>query len=223
MTKSTKTTTKFNMMFLAVILFTGTVVTISPSSLMVGPAQAAPLEDIDREKYADKKGVSVSSLNCNNINVNVNGLELDVFPPFLGVGEAALEAIEPTTDANSFANSGEGSEINDFRFICINNNNNTVVGEAAGNGTIPTPPADPCVDCFINNLDSIELRTFEFVLTGSQFVDLAGLCDFLSDPTNTSEEKRLELDNLYDTANVDPASREAIDNCLVGLGLLPPR
>ena len=39
----------------------------------------ADFDDVDR------KQVNVSSLKCNNININVNGLELYVLPPFLGV------------------------------------------------------------------------------------------------------------------------------------------
>ena len=42
----------------------------------------------------DKKSVSVSTLKCNNINVDVNGLELEVFPPFLGGDEVAATAAE---------------------------------------------------------------------------------------------------------------------------------
>ena len=52
-------------------------------------------------------------------------------------------------DASSLAagNNGDDSQINDFRFICINNNNNTVV--SGGNDSIPmplTPPLDECAD-----------------------------------------------------------------------------
>src|SRR5215216_7116893 len=89
-----------------------------------------------------KDNVSVKKINCNNINVNVNGLELDVFPPFLGEGLAA-EAQEGSTDTSSFAGNGDDSEINDFRFICINNNNNTVIGEVEEPVTPPGPPGPP--------------------------------------------------------------------------------
>jgi len=41
--------------------------------------QAEPYYGMDN----DRKDISISSLKYNNINVNVNGLELDVFPPFL--------------------------------------------------------------------------------------------------------------------------------------------
>ena len=59
--------------------------------------------------------------------MDVNGLELDVFPPFLANSGLAAEALEGNTDPSSIGgNNGDGSQINDFRFICINNNNNTV-------------------------------------------------------------------------------------------------
>ena len=59
--------------------------------------------------------------------MNVNGLELNVFPPFLADSGLAAEAQDGNTDASSFAGNNGALEFNDFRFICINNNNNTVV------------------------------------------------------------------------------------------------
>jgi hypothetical protein len=90
----------------------------------------------------DNKGErkNVSSLNCNNFNLNVNGLELDVFPPFLADSGLAAEAADSNTDPSSIAGNDDRSEINDFRFICINNNNNTVVG---GEEPIPLTPPEP--------------------------------------------------------------------------------
>jgi hypothetical protein len=115
--------------------------------------------DNNYNKKANGKDVNVKSIKCNNINVNVNGLELDVFPPFLGNGLAA-EAQEGSSDASSFAGNSAGSEINDFRFICINNNNNTVVEEP-----IPSEPPT-CEDCFE-----------EFALTEELLTSIAGLED----------------------------------------------
>jgi len=100
------------------------------------------LEAVHAEPYykmdKDKKDVSVSSLKCNNINVNVNGLELEVFPPFLADSGLIAEAQDANTDAISFTagNNGDGSQINDFRFICINNNNNTVIEEGPTTATL---------------------------------------------------------------------------------------
>jgi hypothetical protein len=84
---------------------------------------------------------SLKKLKCNNINVNVNGLELDVLPPFLtgliSYGEVADEGLygdnsyESYGD-NSYESYGEDRPLGsptDFKFICINNNNNIVVLE----------------------------------------------------------------------------------------------
>jgi hypothetical protein len=98
----------------------------------------------DFDKGDKKQQVSVSSLKCNNINVNVNGLTLDVFPPFLTNSGLAAETAQGNDDPSSIAGNGDGSQINDFRYICINNNNNTVVeGEEPIPPTPPTPPTPP--------------------------------------------------------------------------------
>ncbi len=100
-------------------------------------------------------------MKCNNINVNVNGLDLSVLPPFLG-GEVAAEAAEPNTGVISFAagNNSDGSQINDFRFICINNNNNTVT--SAGNDSTPIPPTPPVNEC----AEDVEACFEEFLSPG---------------------------------------------------------
>ena len=127
-----KTTTAI---FLTIVLVAGTFAATYPS--FITGVNAEPYYGMDKDRKSDKKDVSVSSLKCNNINVNVNGLELSVLPPFLGGSEVAAEAVEPNNDDSSFAadNNGDGSQIKDFRFICINNNNNTVIGAEE-----PVPP-----------------------------------------------------------------------------------
>jgi hypothetical protein len=171
--------------FLSAVLIAGTITALFPS-FMIG-AQADPYYGMDKDNKKVDKKVSVSSLKCNNINVNVNGLTLDVFPPFLG-GEVAATAAEGETDANSFANNGGsegGSEINDFRFICINNNNNTVI-EAPP--VPPTPPVDPCVLCFEEFEGTDDLLTAVLELEESDLiraetalgVELSGLLDVVT-------------------------------------------
>ena len=107
----------------AIVLVAGTFTAISPSFIIGVNAQAKRDYKMDN----DRKQVSVSSLKCNNININVDGLELNVLPSFLNGAGLAAEAPEGSIDASSFAGNSDGSEINDFRFICINNNNNTVI------------------------------------------------------------------------------------------------
>ena len=79
-TVSTKRTSS---VFLAAILAAGTIAAFSPS-FMVGTAQAESYYGMDNNH--DKsygKDVNAKSIKCNNINVNVNGLELDILLPFL--------------------------------------------------------------------------------------------------------------------------------------------
>jgi hypothetical protein len=150
---STKNTSAI---FLATVLVLGTIATISPS-FMVG-AQAQEYYGMERDyKKSDKKDVSVNSIKCNNVNVNVNGLELNLSSvPFLS-GLLASEANEGQTGASSYG-SGSGSygdksrSDGDFKFVCINNNNNTVVVPP------PVPPVpETCEECFNTILTEAEL------------------------------------------------------------------
>jgi hypothetical protein len=216
MTNSIKTT-KYSSIFLTAILVAGTITALFPS-FMVGTAQAAPFTDMDREKKEDKKSVSVSSLKCNNINVNVNGLELDVFPPFLG-GEVAAEAAEPNTDSSSFAagNNGDGSQINDFRFICINNNNNTVI-EAEEEPippvppTPPTPPINSCEQCF-RDIISQQISTYLLV---AGFETLEEACDSLEE---SPISEVLFRGQLLD-AQVSNTTIDSLIACLENIGIV---
>ena len=88
-----KSTKKSNTIFFASLLLVGTIAAASSPLFMLGNAQAEPYYGMDK----DRKDVSVSSLKCNNINVNVNGLELDILSPSLSTlltgGEAVLPLI----------------------------------------------------------------------------------------------------------------------------------
>ena len=145
MNTSTKST-RISAVFLSAVLIAGTIAALFPS-FMIG-AQADPYYGMDKDhKKVDKK-ISVSSLKCNNINVNVNGLTLDVFPPSLAGGEVlASAAEEANTGASSYPGNGGsdgGAEFKNFKFVCINNNNNTVVQEPIP----PVPPVEGCEECF---------------------------------------------------------------------------
>jgi hypothetical protein len=156
-----ESTKRTNAIFLLIVLVAGTFIAISPS-FMTG-VQAFQMEnnynnyesDYGMNSYDDKQSYgkdsnnyykskdSSSNVKCTNINTNVNGLEFDVFPSFLG-GEVAAETTDTSSDASSFPGKGaySGSEINDFRFICINNNNNNLV-EGEEPQVPPTPPGPP--------------------------------------------------------------------------------
>lgn len=177
-----KLTKKSNALFFAALLLVGTIAASSPL-FMLG-AQAEPYYGIDK----DTKVVSVSSLKCNNINVNVNGLELNLTSvPFLSglLGSEAQASDEGYTGANSYGSGersygdGKSRSDGDFKFICINNNNNTVVGgnDTDDGVTPPPPPFIPtdCIDCFTPQNEGGQLPP--------PFVDL--LEAFLMNPANT--------------------------------------
>ena len=77
--------------FLAIILLIGTITLIYPA-FIIGAQAESYYGGMDK----DRKSFNVSSLKCNNINVNVNGLELEVLPPSLSIlltnGEADANA-----------------------------------------------------------------------------------------------------------------------------------
>lgn len=197
--------------FLATLLVIGTIATILPS------AQAEPYYGMDK----DRKDVSVSSLKCNNINVNVNGLELDVLPSFLS-GELATEAQEGSTDASSFAGNGDGSEINDFRFICINNNNNTVIGGEEPIPPVPPIPPEPltCEGCFTDILDDEQELDLLEVLSSAGYGDFEGLCDFILSPEISNLEKIEELTQLLSEAGIVGDTSLTVLLCLEDLELI---
>src|SRR5215218_10140776 len=147
MNTSTKTT-KISAVFLATVLLAG-IIAVSSPSFMAG-AQAEPYYGMDNNyKKSNGKDVSVKAIKCNNINVNVNGLELNVLPPVLSdlVGSEA-QADEGERGASSYGSGSGGSygggqsgSDGDFKFVCINNNNNTVVG--VDNEKPPITPKPP--------------------------------------------------------------------------------
>jgi hypothetical protein len=113
-------------------------------------AQAEPYYGMDSyKKKSNAKDVSVKNVKCNNINVNVNGLELNTTSvPFLStlLGSEA-HADEGERGASSYGSGGSygdgrSGSGGDFKFVCINNNNNTVVvGEEP-----QLPPVNECAE-----------------------------------------------------------------------------
>ncbi|HET8792838.1 MAG TPA: hypothetical protein VFM31_03510, partial [Nitrososphaeraceae archaeon] len=142
----------------SVIIFFSLLIILVPVGSSLNISNATAIADYDKEQSKmdldlsndhyyvfPQNNNSLQKIKCNNINVNVNGLELDVFPHFLSE-DIATEAQDTNTDASSFAgNNGDGSTNNDFEFICINNNNNTATNNNntnIGNGNISIPPAE---------------------------------------------------------------------------------
>jgi hypothetical protein len=194
-------------------------------------------------KSKDSNSVTVKKIKCNNINVNVNGLELNLTSvPFLSglLGFEAQASDEGYSGASSYE-SGEGiygdeksGSDKSFKFICINNNNNTVIGNGDGNGDgNGNGNGDQCDD-IIECLESTgEEVTFPITITnpGGQnptiINDIDELCEFLSEPPQSVSAEQL----LRVVAQILPdATEEEVEtivcNCLVPLfgiqGACPP-
>ncbi|HET8792621.1 MAG TPA: hypothetical protein VFM31_02415, partial [Nitrososphaeraceae archaeon] len=112
-------------------------------------------DDRDHDKYKkDSSSIFVKKVNCNNINVNLNGINVKVGLPDKGqVTEpiAVAQALDNDNEGTeSFVNNGQSGQSDantNSRIVCINNNNNIVIGERE-----PT-----CEDCFTTVLTDEEL------------------------------------------------------------------
>ena len=170
--------TKFNAIFLAAILVAGTITAVYPSFVIGAEAQSETLYGVDsykqpngKDSYKSKDSSSaiVKKVKCNNIDVNVNGLEITALPPSLSglLTDEAQATDEGERGASSYG-SGEGSygsggqsgydNKNSFKFVCINNNNNTVIG-GEEEPEVPEPTIT-CEECFTEILNATELEQF---------------------------------------------------------------
>jgi len=124
-------------------------------------------------KSKDSSSAIIKKINCNNINVNLNGLDINATAAS-GNGDTNDGAVEAASlMENGNANNGGYGERNnnyaqrgnDFTFVCINNNNNTVVEE----DETPIPPVeDECAEdieaCFEEFLIEETLLALETAL-----------------------------------------------------------
>ena len=129
--------------------------------------------DDDRKSYGkdnhsykskDSSSITVKKIKCNNINVNLNGfngIDVNAVPPALN-GLATDEAQASDEDEIGASSSGNGGGMdgrssgsdNDFRFVCIDNNNFHV----AANEPTPEPPSPPPCDVTVDTITGLGLR-----------------------------------------------------------------
>ena len=211
---STKIT---SVLFLAIVLVIGTIVTVNP--LFIVGTQAEP----DERNHNDRKDVTISSLNCNNINVNVNGLDLDILPPSLSTlltgGEADATAYSYASGNRNYDSESSPND-NDFRFICINNNNNTIIeGEKP---VLPTSPPIPqtCEECFEQKLNTTSLNNFLGFLSGVGF-SLTDFCNALADQEGEGAIELAVTLNLK-VVSISDSEIQAVIQCLKDIGFIPP-
>jgi hypothetical protein len=179
----------------------------------------------DRKKSSDS--VSIKKIKCNNINLNLNNIDASIgVPPVFGdtdgTGAAGGAVAAESLAANGMGNgngNGErsyGDRENNFRFVCINNNNN--VASNATDGVVepePEPPTDPdCtigVACIKGNLDATQLAIFYTAIGITADATDEELCIALGD-TN-EDDLRADLE-----AQVTPQLATFIINCLIRAG-----
>jgi hypothetical protein len=111
----------------------------------------------DREKAKDS--VSIKKVKCNNINLNLNGLNITSGGSANGGANGGANSAADASDsisANGYGNDDRKKKVVDkkdgFTFVCINNNNNNVtVSNVSGGAPTPTTPVeDECEECFDN-------------------------------------------------------------------------
>ncbi len=125
--------------------------------------------DYDNSKDSSSS-VSIKKIKCNNINANLNSVDASFgVPPVDGDtdgaggpdGAVSAESIA----ANGMGGNGDRSFVdreNNFAFVCINNNNNTVI-----EGETPAPPVEECPEA-----DEIESCFRQFLGSGEEFAIL---------------------------------------------------
>ena len=169
-------TKKINAIFLTIVLITGTIFTFSPSFMIPDAQAFQMdnnyESDYGMDSYDDKQSygkdsnsydkskdsssnVIVKKIKCNNINANLNGfngIEVGTLPTALNglaTNEEQASADEGEIGASFSGSSGDGrpsGSDSDSRYVCINNNDFTVIRE----GPIPIPPLPP-----VNNVCTV--------------------------------------------------------------------
>ena len=176
----------------------------------------------DNYKSKDSNKI-VKKINCNNVNVNVNGLELNLTSaPFLSnllasesnkdreKGTGSYGIGERRYDRRQHSDSGK-----DFKFICINNNNNTVVIGNEPTPVQPEPEPLTCEECFTENLTVEQLTNVLSVLSAGNYTNLEVLCEFtLSNPTVFNETKLFLISNIFSRAGIPDEDTTRVLECL---------
>jgi len=200
--------------FLAIVLVLGTIAAVTPSFIVGAQATSDREKDYDHDEdkksyYKDdykseyssygkydrdhdkskkeSSSVSIKKVKCNNINVNLNGINANIGLPNNGpvtgpIAVAQEEAeeeddeesnsIKSNKDKSDEGRDGQSDSDTNSRIICINNNNNIVVGEEI---------ELTCEDCFTTVLTDEELDDLiEAIIEDGGPDSLQGLCDFIA-------------------------------------------
>jgi len=180
----------------------------------------------DNNNYYKSKdnssSVFVKKIKCNNINVNLNGVDVDIGLPN-GNGPvngpiAEAQAVDEGGEANSFGNdlsngvNGQSDSNTNYRVVCINNNNNIIVEEEE-----EPPEPQTCEECFTTFLTEEQIEGFIDLLDTPLVTSLEELCEFLLQATLASEEEFiLGLEILL---GVSEDNAIALVECLKNVGV----
>ncbi len=204
--------------FIAIVLVLGTIATVNPSFIAGAQATSDREKDYDHDEYKksydkddykseyssygkydsdyDKykkdssNSVFVKKVKCNNINVNLNGIDVNIggLPNNGPVTDPVAVAKEDDDDEEIESNSiesdkhesyngrdGKSDSNTNSRIVCINNNNN-IVGEER---------EATCEDCFTTVLTDEEelddlIQAIEELSEG-EVSSLEEFCDFIDD------------------------------------------
>jgi hypothetical protein len=173
---------KNSAIFLAAIILTGGIFGIYSSPLTAFG-----------EKYQSAK--------CDNTNVNINGIDQDQIqrqdakdnlsnePGLTGQELIPENAMNPLTGNNG---NGDDEPLLDIERnivnLCINDNENELTGIFRGEQNQNNNPLT-CQECFTENLEPIQITRLQTFLANTDFVDLDGFCEFLSDPAIPNDDK----------------------------------
>jgi hypothetical protein len=160
--------------FLATLLVLGTIATILPSAQAQSyyehgyDSQYPSYKDNNNYKSKDSSSnsVIVKKIKCNNINSNNNGIDVNVGSSNSNdaIAEAQAEdEDQATTTPNGLGygerNNGYKQNDKDFKFVCINNNDNEITP------ILPEPePMIICEECFTENLTPEQLAVLNSIL-----------------------------------------------------------
>ena len=184
-------------------------------------------DDKYKSKDRDSNSVSLSKINCENVNNNFNNVVIGN----LNIGNSGEQEAGNSNgalNANTYGNAGERyndgyQKDKDKDIQCIINNNNTIITGDGGNATDGNVTGT-CEECFTLNLNAAQIEDVENLLslqTNNAITTIEGLCDFLSNPDTTNDAKILLLGSVL-ILDVGVEIRQAIASCLIDLGLIEP-
>jgi hypothetical protein len=188
----------------------------------------------NNDKSKDSSSVLLKKLKCNNVNVNLNGIEANIGGAVDSEGAAAASTQGSEQASASLAGNGERNNNwvkkfvdKDFGVICISNNNNNNI--LAGNDECPE--ADEIESCFRqflldalfpNFVDELESEEGITVEINGQEVTLRSfedICEALEDITTFAQLRLTVGDILQEALGFVPMDNEFFSCIAEALGI----